>query len=306
LAFARRQVIEPKVLDANSLIRRLDTVFRRTMGERVKTQLTLSATGRVRADESQLEQVVMNLVTNARDAMPGGGVLTVETLDVEVDSASALLGTPGLSSGRYVSIEVSDTGPGIPPEALPRVFEPFYTTRTSGTGLGLATCYGIVKQSGGHIAVHSEPGRGTTFKVYFPRVEGEVEQSGPRSGVGAATGERILLIEDEAPVRSVVERTLRRHGYHVVSAGSAEEAAGLLDAALEFDVLVTDVVLPGMGGRAFADQLLQRMPGLRILFVSGYAENAIVHGGVLEPGIHFLQKPFVPSDLLAAVRRILA
>lgn len=301
LAFARRQVIEPKVIDPNVLIRRLDTVFRGSMGERVRTLLVLGAAGRVRADESQLEQVIMNLVTNARDAMADGGVVTVETTDVEIAD-----GEHGSLPGGYVLIAVADTGQGIAPDALPRVFEPFYTTRSLGTGLGLATCYGIVKQGGGHIAVESELGRGATFKVYLPRSDGELSgEVKARTLPPEAAGERVLLIEDEEPVRRVVERTLKNQGYHVVSASSAEQARELMLREPHFEVLVTDVVLPGMGGRQFAEELLQREPKLRVLYISGYTEGAVEREGVLDQGLHFLQKPFVPNELLRAVRKVL-
>jgi two-component system, cell cycle sensor histidine kinase and response regulator CckA len=306
LAFARRQMIEPKILDLNVLIQRLDKVFRRTIGEKVRTELALTATGRVRADESQLEQVIMNLVTNARDAMPDGGVLRVQTRDVEFEATNPER-FPGASPGRYVVMYVSDTGRGIAPEALPRVFEPFFTTRSLGTGLGLATCYGIVKQGGGHISVESELGLGTRFKVYLPTVEGELAPGPkPPSEHPEATGDRVLLIEDEEPVRLVVERTLRKQGYVVVSAQSAEEGLRVVEADTNFALLVTDVVLPGMSGRAFANILLERRPSLRVLYVSGYSEDAMGRGGVLEAGLHFLQKPFVPAELLAALRRVLA
>lgn len=306
LAFARRQLIEPKVLDLNVLIRRLDKVFRRTMGENVHTELELRARGRVRADESQLEQVIMNLVTNARDAMADGGVLHVETHDVELRD-SDVHRVPGSLPGKYVLLCVRDTGRGIPAEALPRVFEPFFTTRTLGTGLGLATCYGIVKQVGGNIAVESELGRGTTFKVYLPYIDAEVTaEERPPSVAPEANGERILLIEDEEPVRAVIERALVQQGYEVVSAGTAERGLELAEGRSDFDVLVTDVVLPGMSGRACAEKLLQRMPRLRVLYVSGYSEDTIGRGGVLDSGLNFLQKPFVPRELLAMLRRILS
>lgn len=307
LAFARRQVIEPKVIEPNDLVRRLDTVFQRAIGEHVRVVLSLAARGRIRADESQTEQVVMNLVTNARDAMSSGGVLTLETLDVRLDEHYAARHAD-VRPGAYVLLAVSDTGPGIAPEALPHVFEPFFTTRAGGTGLGLATCYGIVKQSGGHLSVYSEPGRGTTFKVYLPRVEDAADTvAHPERPAPAAPsrGERVLLVEDEAPVRTVVERTLGTHGYHVTTASTAEEALRLAAHETPFDVLVSDVVLPGMGGRALSEQLSEKMPGLRVLFISGYTENAVVHGGVLDAGLHFLQKPFLPSELLRAVQKLL-
>jgi two-component system, cell cycle sensor histidine kinase and response regulator CckA len=305
LAFARRQVIEPKVLDPNPLVRRLEGLFQRTIGENIRTHYSLEARGRVKADESQLEQVVMNLVTNARDAMPNGGELTVETRDVELRAEQTAAQTD-VAPGRYVMIGVSDTGPGIAPDTLPHVFEPFFTTRAGGTGLGLATCYGIVKQSGGHIGVHSELGSGATFKVYLPRAD-EEPGSSPISPPkpGAAAGERVLIVEDEAAVRAVVERTLRKQGYHVMSVGTAEEALELSARSAPFDLLVTDVVLPGMNGRQLAQQLASHGRPIRALFVSGYSEDAIVRGGVLEPGISFLQKPFQRAELLAAVRKLL-
>jgi len=304
LAFARRQVIQLRVIDPNALIRRLDTVFQRAIGEHVCVVLSLAARGRVRAGESQLEQVVMNLVTNARDAMSSGGVLTLETLDVALDQHYADRHAD-VVPGQYVLVRVSDTGPGIPPHALPHIFEPFFTTRVGGTGLGLATAYGIVKQSGGHLSVHSELGGGSTFNVYLPRVDDEVVAE-PRPDVTFAPsrGERVLLVEDEAPVRAVVEHTLRKNRYQVTSASTADEALRLAESESAFDLLVSDVVLPGMGGRALSERLAERMPGLRLLFISGYTEAPTVHGGV--PGIHFLQKPFLPSELLRTVQHVLS
>jgi CheY-like chemotaxis protein len=306
LAFARRQVIELKVLDPNDLIRRLDQVFQRAIGEDVRVVLSLAAQGRVRAGESQLEQVVMNLVTNARDAMASGGVLSIETLDVALDRHYAERHADVLP-GRYVLVAVSDTGPGIPPEALPHIFEPFFTTRVGGTGLGLATAYGIVKQCGGHLSVSSEPGDGTSFKVYLPRVDDDVVTEPPRDVTFAPSrGERVLLVEDEAQVRAVVEHTLRKQHYQVTSASTADEALRLAESEPAFDLLVADVVLPGMGGRALSERLVQRMPELRRLFISGYTEAPVVPGGVVDPGIHFLQKPFLPSDLLRTVQIVLS
>jgi nitrogen-specific signal transduction histidine kinase/CheY-like chemotaxis protein len=311
LAFARRQVIAPKVLEPNALLRRLDALLRRLIGEHIRITVQLGAQGRVRADESQLEQVIMNLVTNARDAMPGGGRLLLSTADVVLDAAlvaSQLDFSPSLdvSPGPYVEMTVVDSGPGIAPQDLPHIFEPFYTTRPGGTGLGLATCYGIVKQSGGHIQVRSQPGQGSSFTVYLPRVEGEVVPVAPPESAekGLAT-ERVLLVEDEPSVRAVAERTLARQGYCVRSAGTAEEALQR-HAEESFELLVTDVVLPGLSGRELALKLTRRWPELRVLFISGYTQNTIEHGGVLEPGISFLQKPFLPVELLVAVRKVLS
>jgi PAS domain S-box-containing protein len=304
LAFARRQVIAPKVLDPNALIQRVDALLRRLIGEQIRITVQLAAVGSVRVDESQLEQVIMNLVTNARDAMRGGGSLRLETADVALDAAFAAA-QPDLSPGRYVTIVVRDDGPGVAALDLPHIFEPFYTTRPGGTGLGLATCYGIVKQSGGHILVSSEPGQGTTFTVYLPRVEQEVVAAQPPPAVRTAlSSERVLLVEDEPSVRTVAERALVRQGFLVRSAGTAEEALQL-HCAEAFDLLVTDVVLPGLSGRELARRLTLRWPGLRVLFISGYTQSIIEQGGVLEPGISFLQKPFLPGELLVAARQVL-
>jgi two-component system, cell cycle sensor histidine kinase and response regulator CckA len=304
LAFARRQVIEPKVLEPNALLKRLDSLLRRLIGEQIRITVQLGAKGRVRADESQLEQVIMNLVTNARDAMASGGRLLLSTSDVVLDSAFAAA-QPDVSPGPYVQITVADSGLGIAPQDLEHIFEPFYTTRPGGTGLGLATCYGIAKQSGGHILVRSELGQGSTFTVYLPRVEEEVAPAAPpRSAPKSLSTERVLLVEDEPSVRAVAERALVRQGYRVRSAGTAEEALQHY-AEESFDLLVTDVVLPGMSGRELALKLTQRWPDLRVLFISGYTQNMIEHGGVLDPGISFLQKPFLPVELLVAARKVL-
>jgi two-component system, cell cycle sensor histidine kinase and response regulator CckA len=305
LSFARRQVIEPKVVDPNAAIGRLDTLFKRTVGEHIRTVLSLAALGHIKVDESQFEQVVLNLIANARDAMPEGGVLTVETLDVELDDAYAAR-QPDVKPGRYVMIAISDTGAGIAADVIPFVFEPFYTTRAGGTGLGLATCYGITKQSGGHIAVYSEPLRGSTFKVYLPRVDEAVSAKPvPSPPLMAALGERVLFVEDEPSVRAVVERTLVKNGYEVVSAANAEEALRIAETEGPFELLLTDVILPGMNGCNLAERLKVVRPQLPVLYISGYTENAIVHGGVLDPGINFLQKPFLTSELLVAVRKAL-
>jgi two-component system, cell cycle sensor histidine kinase and response regulator CckA len=306
LAFARRQIIEPRIIDPNAAVRRLDTLFQRTVGEHIRIVLSLEALGRVRVDESQFEQVVLNLITNARDAMGDGGVLTVESHDVELDEEYAAR-QADVSPGRYVMIAVSDTGRGIEPDALSHIFEPFYTTRQTGTGLGLATCYGIVKQSKGHIVVYSELNRGTTFKVYLPRVDGQLSTKADASIIpSAANGERILLVEDEAPVRSVVEKMLAKSGFQVVAVASAEEALRVVQLEAPFRVLITDLVLPGMDGRDLAKALLTHSPHLSVLFVSGYTENAVVQGGALDASTNFLQKPFMPADLLVAVRKVLA
>jgi two-component system cell cycle sensor histidine kinase/response regulator CckA len=299
-------VIAPSVLDPNALLQRVENLVRRLIGEQIRVTLCFGAQGHVRADESQLEQVIMNLVTNARDAMVTGGTLHLETSDELLDREVAAH-QPDVTPGRYVSISVADTGPGIPAHSLPHIFEPFYSTRAGGTGLGLATCYGIVKQSGGHILVSSQPGKGATFKVYLPRVNAAVSSlPAPPSAPVAHTGERVLLVEDEPSVRMVAERALSRNGFIVCSATTAEEALRLIDAEAPFALLVTDVVLPGMSGRDLSRRLTQHSPGLRVLFISGYTQNMIEHDGELDSDIHFLQKPFLPAQLVRAVRQVLA
>jgi CheY-like chemotaxis protein len=259
----------------------------------------------VRADPSQLEQVVLNLITNARDSMPHGGRVLLQTNDVLLDQADASR-HPDLHPGRYVSITVTDDGDGIPPRALPQIFEPFFTTRRGGTGLGLATCYGIIKQSGGHIAVQSELGRGASFCVYLPSVDSEAELATTATPAKTAVGsERVLLVEDEAVVRSVVERTLQRAGYSVVVATSGDEALELTQHDSRFDLLISDVVMPGVSGWELGKRLRGRWPKLRILYMSGYTEDVVNDDGVAGLGAPFLQKPFLPVDLLAAVRKLL-
>jgi two-component system, cell cycle sensor histidine kinase and response regulator CckA len=301
LAFARRQVIEPKVLEPNALLEKLQPLLQRLLGEKVQLRLSLGSKGHVRADGSQLEQVVLNLITNARDSMPDGGVVRLVTSDSGSEVADPER-HPELGPGRYVRIVVSDDGVGIAPAALPQIFEPFFTTRAGGTGLGLATCYGIVKQSGGHIAVQSELGRGATFSIWLPRVDevAAADSVRPASSLGASRGERVLLVEDEATVRTVVERTLQRAQYRVVTATCGDEALRAAAAEAPFDLLITDVMMPGMTGWELGEILGQQCPGLRVLYMSGYTDG---HEGVTrEP---FLQKPFLPVDLLTTVRKLL-
>ena len=306
LAFARRQVIEPKNLDPNALIERFSVLLRRVLGEPIALRVQLKSSACVRVDASQLEQVLLNLVTNARDSMPRGGQMRLETDDVELGD-SHVPGQLDVAHGPYVRIVVADTGVGIPPEALPHVFEPFFTTRQGGTGLGLATCYGIIKQSGGHITVHSELERGTTFALYLPRIDAPaVEGTRPPTPTPpAVTGERVLLIEDEPAVRSVIERTLALAGYSVTVASSGEDGLRVAETEAPFQLLITDAVMPGLSGWEVGKQLGARFPKLKILYISGYTEDAVAQGGVLDPGVSFLQKPFSPSELLSTLRRIL-
>jgi PAS domain S-box-containing protein len=306
LAFARRQLIEPKVLAPSVLISRIEALLRRLVGERTTLSVALHSVGQVRVDPSQLEQVVLNLITNARDSLVQGGRVEVETKDVLLELAD-IGQLPDLSPGPYVVISVTDDGGGIPEEALPRIFEPFFTTRLGGTGLGLATSYGIVKQSGGHIAVRSDPGRGAVFSVYLPRVA-DAQPEPPVAGapaLGAPGTERVLLVEDEAVVRGVVERTLQRAGYRVVVATSGDEALELTDVDGQFDLLITDIVMPGMNGWELGKRLGERWPGLPVLYISGYTEDVIKDVDAFGQGAAFLQKPFLPVDLLATIRLLL-
>jgi two-component system cell cycle sensor histidine kinase/response regulator CckA len=310
LAFSRQQVLAPKVLDLDALVTNLEKMLRRLIGEDVELRFAAKAPcAAVLADPGQLEQVIVNLVVNARDAMPRGGKLTIETATVDLDAAYAWEhGT--VEPGRYVMLAVSDTGVGIDRAAQARLFEPFFTTKEfgKGTGLGLATVYGIVKQSGGYIWVYSEPGQGATFKVYLPRVEPAGEPAAVPHPPARALGgtETILLAEDEAAVRNLARRVLEKHGYKLLLAATGRDGVRLAqEHASAIDLLVTDVVMPEMGGRELAQVLTTRQPGLKVLYLSGYTDDAIVHHGVLDAGVAFLQKPFKPDDLVRKIRAVL-
>jgi len=310
LAFSRRQVLAPKVLDMNAVVSQMDKMLRRLIGEDVElvTQLARDL-GPVSADPGQLEQVLLNLAVNARDAMPRGGRLTIETANVVLTEEYSER-HHRLPPGQYVLLAVSDTGVGMDEATQKHLFEPFFTTKEvgKGTGLGLATVYGIVKQSGGYIWVYSEPGHGTTVKVYLPRVPGAAEPL----PVAAATpelrrgSEIVLLVEDAAPVRSLARKSLESYGYTVLEAADGPAA---LDLAARhprgIDILVTDVVMPGMSGRELAERLAPARPAMRVLYTSGYTDDAMVRQGVLRAGVAFLQKPFVPETLARKVREVL-
>ena len=310
LAFSRQQVLAPKVLDVDALVTNLEKMLRRLIGEDVELRFVAKASrAAVLADPGQLEQVIVNLVVNARDAMPRGGKLTIETATVDLDAGYAWEhGT--VEPGRYVMLAVTDTGVGIDRAAQARLFEPFFTTKEfgKGTGLGLATVYGIVKQSGGYIWVYSEPGQGATFKVYLPRVEPAGEPvAAPQPPARALGGsETILLAEDEAAVRNLARRVLEKHGYKLLLAATGRDGVQVAEQhAAPIDLLVTDVVMPEMGGRELAQRLTTLQPGLKVLYLSGYTDDAIVHHGVLDAGVAFLQKPFKPDDLVRKIRAVL-
>jgi PAS domain S-box-containing protein len=310
LAFSRKQVLQPKVIDLNALMVNLDKMLRRLIGEDIAI-VTVAAPdlGSVKADPGQIELVIMNLVVNARDAMPKGGKLTLETTNVELDAEYAR-DHDGVEPGRYVMLAVSDTGAGMDAQTLALIFEPFFTTKElgRGTGLGLSTVYGIVKQSGGHIWVYSEPGRGTTFKIYLARVD-EAAEHLPKLKVSAAVvrgTETILLVEDNEQVRELTHSVLAGSGYSVLVAENGPTVEKICaQHKEEIDLLLTDVVMPGVSGREVAKQVTARWPGVKVLFMSGYTENSIIHHGVLDDGTFFLAKPFTPSALTNKVREVL-
>ncbi|MGH7700016.1 MAG: PAS domain-containing protein, partial [Gemmatimonadales bacterium] len=309
LAYSRRQVLAPKVLDLNAVVSGLEPMLRRVLGEDVEFATALApGLGAVRADPGQVEQVLLNLVVNARDAMPEGGRLTLATASVTLDALSGLEHV-GAAPGPYVAVAVSDTGTGMPSDVRAHLFEPFFTTKEvgKGTGLGLATVYGIVKQSGGFVTVTTELGRGSTFRVHLPEVEAEpVPDTHPAEPARLRGTETVLLAEDEDAVRHLSQRALEREGYTVLAAANASEALTCVeghDGAIH--LLVTDVVMPGMGGRELARRLMGARPDLRVLYISGYPGEAVVQRGAVAPGAAFLQKPFMPEELVKRVREVL-
>ena len=311
LAFSRQQVLAPRVLDVNSVIHNMDRLLHRLLGEDIELTTSLNPDlGHTKADPGQLEQVVMNLAVNARDAMPNGGQLTIETMNVDLDE-TYVREHVAVKPGPYVMIAVSDTGVGMTEEIRGRIFEPFFTTKEpgKGTGLGLSTVYGIVKQSEGYVWVYSEPGIGTTFKVYLPRVDApaDVTPYYITNGLSACGGtETILLVEDEDGVRALVRQILVKQGYTVLESRHAGEALLLCERHQgKIDLLLTDVVLQQMSGRELAERLTRSRPELRVLYISGYTDDAIVQHGVLNAGTAFLQKPFTTDALTRKVRQVL-
>ncbi len=310
LAFSRQQVLTPAVLNLNTLASDMEKMLPRLLGEDIKVSLSLDpALGNVKADQSQIEQVIMNLAVNARDAMPMGGKLMIQTSNVQLDQAYTR-DHPGSKVGNYVMLAVTDSGTGLDAETLAHIFEPFFTTkeRGKGTGLGLATVYGVVKQSNGYIWVDSAPGKGASFQIYLPLHAGQLvadeQKAGPAENLRGS--ESILLAEDAEPLRKLAQTFLEAAGFRVLSAQSGEDALEVAahDGGI-FDLLLTDVVMPGMNGRVLAEQLLPRQPGMKVLYMSGYTDSFIAGHGVLDPGTHLLHKPFTEEVLIRKVREVL-
>jgi signal transduction histidine kinase/ActR/RegA family two-component response regulator len=301
LAFSRQQVLRPEILELNRVVDEMEKLLRRMIGEEVELEAVTSA-GEVfvNLDRSQLEQVILNLAVNARDAMPKGGRLTLDVGVAEGDS--------DLPPGRFALLAVSDTGGGMDSETITQIFDPFFTTKSEGTGLGLATVHGIVKQSGGSIWAYSEVGQGTTFKIYFPLAE-QAETPAAKmtpAPVGTANGETILLVEDDPQVRMIVARMLEASGYRVIAAADGEEALQQAGSANgRIDLLLSDVVMPGLGGRELAERLRKVQPEAAVLHTSGYTDDAVIRRGVLEHDAAFIEKPFTAEDLCRRVRELL-
>jgi PAS domain S-box-containing protein len=309
LAFSRQQVLAPRVVNLNAVVEGLQKILRRVIGEDVELAAALAPDlGAVKADVGQLEQVLMNLTVNARDAMPTGGKLTIETANVEHEPEYALE-REAAAVGRFVMFAVTDTGVGMDEATKAKIFEPFFTTKEAGkgTGLGLATVYGIVKQSGGFIWVYSEPGNGTSFKIYLPRIDAPVEGVKTAGSLSVPRGtETVLLVEDAAAVRAVAKQVLERQGYTVLEAPDGEVALHVAQKHRgPIHLLLTDVVMPVLSGRRLAEQLALVRPDMKVLYASGYTDDSVVRHGILEAGTAYLQKPFTPDSLARKVREVL-
>jgi len=310
LAFSRRQELQPRVVNLNEIIGDMGMLFRRVLSETIEVETTLEADlGPVRADAGQMEQVIMNLVVNARDALPRGGTISIRTSNIDLDDAYADTRID-VGPGAYVLVSVSDNGIGMDRETMAHIFEPFFTTKEEGkgTGLGLATVYGIVKQSGGHIWVYSEAGKGTTFKIYLPRVSesGETLQRPPRGREQARTGETVLLVEDDPAVRGLARRVLETRGYRVLEAGTGADAMQVArEHNAQIDLLISDVVVPDMHGADIAQRVVEIQPAVKLLFMSGYTDQDIQRHGAITAGMPFLEKPFTPDSFARKVREVL-
>ncbi len=309
LMFSRQQVLEPRILDLNEVLVGMDRMLRRLLGEDVDLVLQITPSlGRVRVDRGSIEQVIMNLVMNARDAMPTGGKLTMQTTDVDLDESYAEAHL-GVNPGPYIMLAVTDTGIGMDKATQARIFEPFFTTKPKdkGTGLGLSTAFGIVQQSGGSIWVYSEEGSGTTFQIHLPRVDGTLESFRPPAPLTTLCGsETILLVEDEEQVRAVARSVLRKNGYDVIEARSGEDALRLSGRhGGTIHLLLSDVVMPQMSGPDLAKQLARTRPHMKVLFMSGYVDDSVVRHGVLQADVAFLQKPITPDLLTRKVREVI-
>jgi signal transduction histidine kinase/CheY-like chemotaxis protein len=309
LAFSRQQPLDPSTIDANKLVASMTELLMRTIGEHIKVETVLGAgLWRTFADQVQLESAIINLAVNARDAMPDGGKLTIETANTSVDAAYG--NEHGLSPGQYIVICVTDTGDGMTPEVMAQAFDPFFTTKEvgKGTGLGLSQVFGFVRQSGGHVKLYSEPGHGTTVKIYLPRFYGAAEavaDAGQPIIRDGSSAETVLVVEDDPRVRALSIEALRELGYSVMSAGNGAEALRLIDNGAEIDLIFTDIIMPEMNGRQLAEAALQRLPQVKVLFTTGYAPNAAVHNGVVDPKTAQLHKPFTLDQLAAKVRAAL-
>lgn len=307
LVFSRKQKLVPKSVNLNDLVANMEKMLVRLIGENISMVSFLAPDlGLVRTDVGQFEQVVMNLVVNARDAMPEGGKLTIETSNVDVTPAHV-----DVTPGPHVLLAVSDTGIGMDAETQSHIFEPFFTTKEAGkgTGLGLATVYGIVKQGGGAIAVYSEPGRGTTFRIYLPRVDQPIEEASrqPEAPASMNGTETVLVVEDDGEVRKLICEILRVRGYQVLESTKGDEAIGIARTFTgPLELVVADVILPEMSGPEIVRQVREARPGIRALFISGYTDEAVLRHGMVEPGVTFLSKPFVPEDLARKVREVLS
>jgi CheY-like chemotaxis protein len=310
LAFSRKQVLQPKVLDMSAVVADMDKMLRRLLREDIELSTVVSSQlGRVKVDPSQIEQILMNLVVNARDAMPGGGKLTIDLTNADLGE-DYTRNHLGARSGPHVMLAVSDTGTGMDKTTMSRLFEPFFTTKEKGkgTGLGLSTVYGIVKQSGGNIYVYSEPGQGTTFKIYLPRVDEEAERVavGVPSAFQRGGSETILVVEDEDMVRQLILRVLKQGGYNVLEARNPQEAIGICRERKEpISLLMSDVVLPKMDGRTLSGKLTSLHSEMKVIYMSGYTDDVVVHHGMLDPGIEFIEKPMTPDIIRRKVREVL-